>query len=273
VAVTLNSASAAVIYSALNGTSVAPTYPGSLTSTKAIIMIIGMKPSTANSGSVTTPSGWTLRGSLTGAGGYGTTLGADTGNTNLWIYSKDTVTGSETGSLTVTVATNNVCWGYMMALSGTGSYTYNSTTGSDTAAGNISVTYAADPGFNQGDFGIIAWCQPTDVTTPSQFTSPNLTVPGVTLTTATIRQVEPDSGTGNDIGGLIAYQSIDGTGSSNGTAPSFTATAGGTTTNVRGPSVLLRVREVAVAGLTKFQQNQSTNQTLWQASSVRSSRW
>src|SRR3972149_850925 len=76
----------AFAYSASGGTSVSPAYPTSIAANDLLILTIGMKPSTANGGSVTTPGGWTPITSLTGAGGYGATLGADTGNSNKCDY-------------------------------------------------------------------------------------------------------------------------------------------------------------------------------------------
>lgn len=233
-------------YSALNGTSVAPTYPASIVGTDQLVLILGMKPSTANSGSVTTPSGWTLRESLTAAGGYGTTLGADTGNTNLYIYTKDTVAGGESGTVTVTVATNNVCWANITRVpTGGGTISYGSADGQRTTTPTSPLSVALTDGspataFAAGDFAIWAMCIPTDVTTPAQFSAHTLTSSGVTFN-ATAELIEPDSGTGNDIGGYVAYVTVA-TGSAGG-APTVGATLAGTLTNVRGPLALLRMRE------------------------------
>lgn len=232
---------AAVAYSASGGTSVSPAYPSGLTSTDQIVLIVGQKPSTANGGTVTTPSGWTLQDGLTGAGGYGTTLGADTGNTNLLFYTKDTVTGNETGNLSVTIGTNNVTWAFMVRVpTNGGTISYGSSDGSDTSAGNVSVTLAANPGLTTDDLLIWAMCVPTDVSTPNQFSAHAISATGATFDTPTEFN-EPDSQTGNDIGGFSAWTTVaSGTASA---APTITATAGGTTTNVRGPLVLLRLRE------------------------------
>jgi hypothetical protein len=233
-------------YSASGGTSVAPSYPSGITTNSALILIVGMKPSTANSGSVTTPTDWTLIGSLTGAGGYGTTLGIDTGNTNVFVYRKDTVTGSESGTLTVTVATNNVCWGAIIRLqaSNTATWSFELGTGSDTTAGNVSIATSAGMNITAGDHVLFGMVIPTDITTPAQFSAQAITQTGTTFGTVT-EISEPDSATGNDIGGFICEVPVS---SGSGTAaPTFTATAGGTTTNVRGPGFVLRSR---VAGVT-----------------------
>jgi hypothetical protein len=233
----------AIAYSAQNGTSVSPSYPAGIQATDQLVLVVGMKPSTANSGTVTRAD-WTLRGSLTAAGGYGTTLGADTGNTNLWIFTKNTVTGSESGTLAVTLATNNVSWAFIVRIpTGGGAVSYGSSSGGDTTAGNVSVTLSANPGLTAGDLALWAMCIPTDITTPTQFSAHAITAAGATFATATEIN-EPDSGTGNDIGGFSAWTTVSsGTASA---APTVTATAGGTTTNVRGPLVLVRFREANV---------------------------
>lgn len=235
---------AAVAVSAQNGSSVSPAYPSGIETTDCLVLVVGQKPSTANGGTVTTPSGWTLREELTAAGGYGTTLGADTGNTNLRVYTKDTVTGSETGNLSVTLGTNNVAWAVISRVpSATTAFDYGSTNGSDTT-GNaaVSIACAADPGVQGGDIIIAAMCIPTDGTTG--FSGYGITQAGVTYG-ASGQLAFADSGTGNDIGGFVFYDDAD-SGTSSG-VPTITATAAGTVTNVRGPGVFLRIRETFAA--------------------------
>ena len=72
----------------------------------------------------------------------------------------------------------------------------------------------------------------------------SITATGATFATATELN-EPDSTTGNDIGGYSAYAHVD-SGSST-TAPSVTTTVGGVLTNIRGPVVLVRIREASGA--------------------------
>lgn len=207
-----------------------------------ILIIFGTKPSVANGGSIATPAGWTALGSITGAGGYGSTLGADTGNTNLFVFYK-LATGSEgIGSTQVfNLTDNNITWARGCHLSNaTGLWDLAMATGSDTTGGNVSITFGSDPDVKGNDFIFAGMCIPTDVTTPAQFSAEALSQTGVTFGTVTERS-EPDSGTGNDIGGFIVSAPVSsGTSSA---APVMTATAGGTTTNVRGPGVFIRVRE------------------------------
>lgn len=234
-------------YSTSGGTSVAPAYPSGIVAGDALVLIVGMKPSTANGGTLTTPSGWTLQESLTGAGGYGTTLGADTGNTNLWILTKNTVDGTESGNLTVTIGTNNVSWGLIVRIPANGgTLSYGTADGSRTAAptsGSAFTTTLTNgttaPNFEAGDMAIWAMCIPTDVLN-NGFTAPTITSSGTTFDTA-VELEEPDSGTGNDIGGYVAYaEALSG---SSTVAPTVGVTATGTVTNVRGPIALIRVRE------------------------------
>jgi hypothetical protein len=235
----------AFAYSASGGTSVSPAYPAGITANYVLVLVVGQKPSAANSGTVTTPIGWTLREELTGAGGYGTTLGADTGNTNLRFYTKDTVTGSESGTLAVTLAINNISWAQFIGIPhGGGAISFGAADGSDTAAGSVSIVCGANPGFTANDMALWGMCIPTDVTTPAQFAGHSLTAAGATFGTGT-EIGEADSATGNDIGGYLAWaMCIAGTTTGN---PTLTTTATGTTTNVRGPAVVLRIREAAVA--------------------------
>lgn len=241
-AITYQSASTTA-YSAAAGATVAANYPASLAAGDLILLIVGQKPATANGGGVTTPTGFTLISSLSGAGGYGATLGADTGNTNLFVYGKAS-TGSETGTLTVNLTNNNVAWATMLRLSGSGYWKIDGATGSDTSAGNVSITFGSDPGVTAGDYVIGAMCIPTDVTTPAQFSAEALSQTGITFG-AVSEIYEPDSGNGNDIGGLLCRAAVSsGTSSA---APTMTATAGGTTTNVRGPGIFVRIRELVHA--------------------------
>lgn len=231
-------------YSAASGTSVAPSYPTGVTSTDQLILFVGQKPTTANGGTVTTPTGWTLREELTAAGGYGTTIGADTGNTNLRIYTKNTVAGTETGTLTVTVGDNNVSWAFIVRVpTSGGAITYATSDGQDTTAGNVSTTLGATVPFQTGDIALWAMCIPTDVTTPAQFSAHTISATGITFGTP-VEINEPDSGTGNDIGGYSAYANI--TAGSGTVAPTIGATVGGTNTNVRGPIALIGLREALV---------------------------
>lgn len=228
-------------FSASGGASVAPSWPTTAITGSKDVLIIGMKPNTSGSGTVTTPAGWTLLGSITAAGGYGS-QGADTGNCDLYVFTRDT-DGTASGTLSVTintVAAGGVAWGKILRVSaGSGSWNVAMATGSQTAGGNLSVTFGSDPGVATGDLVVGIFCDPTDIGAGAQFSAEAFSQTGVTFTTAQEIE-EPFSATGNDIGAMLCY-SFAASGSST-AAPSMTATAGGTTTNIRGPAVFLRMR-------------------------------
>lgn len=240
-------------YSAQNGTTVSPGYPVGIQANDCLVLIVGMKPSTANGGTITTPTGWTLREAVLAQGGYGTGLAADTGNTNLWIFTKDVVNGSETGNLTVTIGTNNVSWGLIVNIpTDAGTLSYGTADGSRATAPTSGTPFttlltngASAPNFKAGDMALWAMCIPTDVLA-NGFTAPTISSTGTTFGTA-VELEEPDSGTGNDIGGYVAYASAT-TGTST-AAPTVGVTATGTVTNVRGPIALLRITEIAALNL------------------------
>ncbi|MFY9316581.1 MAG: DUF6701 domain-containing protein [Burkholderiales bacterium] len=228
-------------------TKVCAAHPASVASGDLLVTIIGMKPSVANSGSVTTPSGWTAvsGGSLTGAGGYGGTLGVDTGNTNVFSYYR-VATGIESGERCFTLANNNISWAEMYRYSSTtGTWLIAGTTGSDangTAPNDdVSITMSGNPGVTVGDHILGAMVIPTDVTNGAQFTAESFSQTGATFSAA-VEISEPFSATGNDIGGFVARASVT---AGVGTAiPTLTAAAASASpNNVRGPGVFIRIRD------------------------------
>lgn len=251
----------AVAYSTAGGTTVSPAYPTGIQAKDVLVLVVGQKPNAANGGTLTDPNGWTRREFATG-GGYGTTLGQDTGNTNLYFLTKDVVAGTESGNLSVTVGANDVSWGIIVRIPGGGgtSFAYASAEGSrdTTPTSPLQVTMGTDPGFTAGDMAIFAMCVPTDAIAAT-FDTWDITQSGVTFATG-VELAEPDSGVGNDIGGTVAYASCS-TGTST-AAPRVDFTiAGGTLTNVRGPVVVLRVRDTSQALTPSLYTN---NQTFYQ---------
>lgn len=223
-------------------------YPGSITSLSELVLIAAGKPGTANGGTLTDPTGWTRRGDMSGAtdgdtGGYGTALAADTGNMNLYVLTKDSVAGTESGTLTVDFGATNNAIGTILRLekSHAGSTSWAVATGKDTSAGNVSVTTGTID-LAPGDVLVWVMSIPTDVTTPAQFSAHAISATGITFDTVTER-LEIDSTQGNDQGGFVCSTTVlSGSGT---VACTITATAGGTTTNVRGPLILLRARPPA----------------------------
>jgi fibronectin-binding autotransporter adhesin len=225
-----------------------PSYPSGITALSELILVTTNKPSTANTATTPTITGWTLIGSITGAndgdtGGYGATLGADTGNMNLWVFQKDTVTGSESGTVTVDHSGHNHAGAgiYRFEKSEAGAISVAMVTGKDTSAGNVSIV-TGSVALAPGDQILAGMAIPTDVTTPAQFSSEALAATGITFGTVTER-TEMDTTSGSDSGGFIVSSEV--TAGTATQAVTLTATAGGTTTNVRGPGFVLRLRPEA----------------------------
>lgn len=236
-------------YSANGGTTVAPAYPSGILATDAVLLFVGQKPTTANSGTVTTPTGWTLREEITAAGGYGSTLGGDTGNTNLRVYSWNTPVAGQTGTQSITLAVNDVSWAFIVRVpTSGGTLSYGSADGQRTTTPTSPMSIALTNGasatdFRTEDIAVWAMCIPTDVTTPSQFSAQSITATGATFATA-VEINEPDSATGRDIGGYSAYALVSSGTSS--TAPTVAVSLAGTLTNVRGGVALVRIREAVI---------------------------
>lgn len=215
------------------------TMPTGIVAGDLLVLFVAVKPDTS---SITTPSGWTLQGTFSGGGG---TTGIDTGPTKVAVFTRE-ATGTDPAP-TVNVTSTNVGWFATHRITKTGSgWDIAAAGGVDATTGAAwSVTAGTDPGLTAGDLALVASVVPTDVTTPAQFSAEGIAATGVSAWSAFTEVTEPDTNVGNDIGGFIFYGIVT-TGSST-AAPVITATAGGTTTNVRGPSVLLRVRETGGA--------------------------
>lgn len=238
-----------VVYRGSGSTGIAPAYPAGILSTDVVLLFLGQKPTTVNGGLATTPTGWTLREELLAAGGYGATTGVNVGDTNLRVYSWDTPVTGQTGTQNVQIGDNNVAWAFIVLIpAGGGALNYGSATGQQTTTPTSPMSIALTNGatatdFATGDIAIWAMCIPTAVTTPNQFSAQAVTATGAVFATA-VELREPDSALANDIGGYSAYAFVD-SGSST-TAPTVVTDVAGTLTNVRGPVVLLRVRETPV---------------------------
>lgn len=232
-----------------------PPYPNGVLSSDVVLLFIGQKPGTANGGSVTTPTGWTLREQLTGAGGYGTTLGIDTGNTNLFIYSWNTPVAGQTGQLIVSLSDSNSAWAFIVRIpTSGGAISYGSADGQQATTPGTSMSVPLTNGtpatnFENGDLAFWAMCIATDLTTPNQFSAHSITATGATFGTVTELN-EPDSSGGNDVAGYSAYALV--TAGSSTANPTIGATLAGTLTNVRGPVCCLRIREAPVPSNANF---------------------
>lgn len=214
-------------------------YPASIVLNDYLVLIVGVKPSTANTGgTISTPALWTLVTSLLYGGGYGASQGTNTGNSSIYGF-VHVASGTETGSLTVTDSSIDNAWGQIHRLShtGTGWAAATGATGSDITAGDVSITFGSDPGMTAGDYVIAAMCASSNLAT---FSAEALSATGVTFGTVT-EVSEPKVTVGNRSGGFIVQAPVSsGTSSA---APVLTATTGGTTTDARGPGIIIRIRE------------------------------
>lgn len=204
---------------------------------------VTVKPETAT---VTVPTGWTAVPNGEAAGGGGTT-GLDTGPTRGTTFWK-IADGTESGNLTVTLGSSpNACMGYMAVLRPAypgWAWSINGANGIDTTTGTpFTAAMGTDPGIEAGDLALVFGSIPTDVTTPSQFSAETLTATGLVATV--IERAEPETTQGNDLGGVFCTAEV--TSGPATTVATFSATAGGTTTNVRGPIILVRTRLVPPA--------------------------
>ena len=228
-------------------------WPVGIVKTDVVLVFVGFKPATANTGSVNSinddyGSLWTQRGLLQFAGGYGATLGADTGNTTLGVYSWDSVVASPTGSLSISISNCNISWAFVVRVpTGGGQISFGSATGQQTSAPATTSLFVLTnndgqfpTNFYAGDLAIWAMCIPTDVQTPTQFSSNEIAASGAIFSTG-VELNEPDSSTNNDIGGFSAYAFV--TAQSTLNSASIASTLAGTRTNVRGPVVVVRIRE------------------------------
>lgn len=208
-----------------------------------LILAVWLKPDTAT---IATPEGWIVVSDGEAAGGGGTT-GGDTGPTRLKLmYRQSPPLGS---SVAVTLGSSpNSCMGIICALSTNitdSGWSVAGANGIDTTTGTpFTAVMNVNPGITTNDMVIVFGGIPTDVTTPAQFSLETLTATG--LTSGALTEVgEPETTQGNDLGGVICrWTPTAGPASS---VATFSATAGGTTTNVRGPICLVRAREVAAA--------------------------
>jgi hypothetical protein len=206
-----------------------------------IVVLGGCKPSAhPDTSTLAGPAGSTEQGEKLG-GGYAVAPAADTGNMKAGIWTQVDTAGTIANMLMTGTNVNNWSFVCLVYRSATGAYDLAYTDGEDTV-GNASftATMAANPGITNGDKIAVCGLIPTDITTPAQFSAETLTATSATIG-LDAEVGEFDSGTGNDMGGVVCrFSCTAGTATA---APVFTATATGTLTNVRGPIVLLRIRE------------------------------
>ena len=207
-----------------------------------LLMYVHTKPDTAT---INTPEGWQAVSNGSASGGGGTT-GLDAGPTKAaWFWR----TGDgRTTAVTVSITSGNSSMAQILVLRSSipdASWSVAGANGVDSTTGTpFTAVMGSDPGITSGDMVVVFGGIPTDVSTPAQFSAETLTATG--LTSGSVTEIaEPETTQGNDIGGVLCRWSPSAGPASS--AATFSATAGGTTTNVRGPIILVRAREVAAA--------------------------
>jgi len=218
-------------------TSVTPALPGTLANGDIVLIYVGNKPDTSTP---TTPANWNLAGTI--AGGTGS-QGIDTGpvRTTVFWRIKD-ASWSTMPAISITSNSSAVAQAFVYR-NASGLWDIAASGGADTTTGTAwSVTTAADPGFAAGDWAFVASTLPTDVGAGAQFASESISATGISVWGTMTERAEQNTSSGNDLGGFVFDRPVT-TGTSS-AAPVVTATASGTTTNVAGTSLVVRLREV-----------------------------
>jgi hypothetical protein len=233
-----------VVYSAsADATSISPSYPSGMSAGQAVVLLVGFHPSTDAVATITTPAGFTLQGNrVYNAGG---STGVDVNWPQIATFTKDLVTGSESGALALTIGNCSVAWAVLIRvpkLAGSAA-AYAYVDGRDSTGGDLTTDTAFNGGdinlaATVGDMVIFAASIPTNAAT---FSAQALSESGLTFGTA-VELVEAASAVGNHIGGFVAYASVT-AGAAN-ALPTASATVGGTATNAKAAISMLRIREI-----------------------------
>jgi hypothetical protein len=167
-------------------TSCTPTYPAGISATTSELFAIVTGRSSVADTAITGPAGWTSLGQLEGGTG---TYGVDTGTRRVAFFRKDTVTGSESGSVSFTLGAGNsqsTLSGTIFRVEKTANYTVSAqfASGADTTNGTAySATSSTSPTWATGDFLLIGTAQNIDTGTGS---SRAVSATGVTFGTLSL---------------------------------------------------------------------------------------
>jgi hypothetical protein len=236
--------------SATSTTSHTVNYPSmtGATANTALYLIAMGRSLTASTEFAITGGGWTNIGTLEGGTG---TYAADTGTRRCTIFRKDTVTGSESGTVTVTlsggtgtgirasiVRVDPPAAGYTL--------TQNVVSGADTTHGTgYSATASSNLTWAVNDLLLIAHAGSTDTATQS---SVSITATGVTFGTLTNRASTAITG-GFDHRHVIDTVPVTAVGSASAPVYAYTASA-----STNGPTLFLQIQAIppSVFGVVSF---------------------
>ncbi len=228
-------------------TSVTAAYPTGITTESALYLVVTGRSNTAGTEFAVTGGGWTIVGTFEGGTG---TWGVDAGTRRVTVFRKDSVSGSESGNVTVTLAgtTANTLYARIVRVQPPTGYTISEAfaSGADTSAGtSFSATASSSLSWQAGDLLLIAVASSTDTATQS---AQSITASGVTFGTRTNRASIAVTG-GNDHRHIV--DTVPVTAGSGSSAPTYSYTASASTS---GPVGFLRLRAVppATAGMVSF---------------------
>lgn len=213
-------------------TSVTPALPASLATGHLVLIAVVNKLETATP---TTPTNWTLVGSI--AGGFGAAA-ADDGQLRTTVFSRIKDTGWSTMPA-ITITGGNSAMAQAFAFSNaTGAWDVVAASGVDSTSGaQFLADTTTDPGLTTGDWGFAVAGVTTD--SPTWVTA-TFTTTGITWGTVTERS-EPKTTQGNDLGGFVATAAVSSGTSSGTTNISSNGTVG--TLNATGTLMFVRLRE------------------------------
>lgn len=232
-------------------TSCTPAYPAGISAlTSKILCAVTGRSNTADT-AFTMPAGWTKIGASELEGGTGT-WGVDTGTRRVTFFQKDTTAGTETGTVTVSLAgtTNNTLRATIFRVEVTSGYgiEYEATTGADTTNGTGFSATGGSIDFAPGDLLAILVAQNIDSGTQS---AQAIAASGVTFGTRTNRASTAVTN-GNDHRHILDTVPV-----SSGTATAAPTYAYTISASGSGPVAFLRMREVAPPSITSQPTNQS----------------
>jgi hypothetical protein len=220
-------------------TSCTPSYPtGISASTSEIFAIVTGRSSVANT-AFTGPAGWTGLSALESGTG---TYGADTGTRRVGFFRKDTVDGTETGTVSFSFAagtnTSTISATIFRVVKTSGfTVTVEVATGADTTNGTaFSATASSTLDFATGQLMLVGVAQNIDTGTSS---ARSLTATGVTFGTFGL-QVDAAVGNGNDHRRILGTATVTNAATTVAPVYAYTISAAGS-----GPAAFVLVTETA----------------------------
>lgn len=217
-------------------TTVTAAYPTGITTESALYLIATGRSNTAGTEFAITGGGWTNLGTLEGGTG---TWALDTGTRRVTMFRKDTVAGTETGNVTVTLAgtTANTLYARIVRIQPpAGGWTISQSwgSGSDTTHGTgYSATSGTALSWQAGDLLLYAMAGCTDTLT--SISAQAITASGATFTQTNRASIAVTGG--NDHRHYVETATVNTGSGSSAPVHSFTVTS-----SQSGPTGFLRIR-------------------------------